>query len=514
MASRIIRFSVEGSPALGFDTGLNSAAFAQARLAQLIGPSGHIVCPDGTVQDWKSGGVVEWEGTMVIWGPPFWGERLDRILSGDTRQDKALDALRYWIQARLALGSPDHPWPAEAIIAFPEEGGEGPGTFPPGTIFFPPERLLRRAVEAEGSGAWAQAAERWVHPDLTGDQEAFFAAGTMLYRVFCGAPPFPEEDPDTFRQDMREGVFLPCRLAEPALREDLALLIDRSISPAGKRGGSVLTRPVPSVHSIPSDPSDHSIPSGPSTPSDPSGLEMFRDLLGPPESSGAASFFQTLDAGVREKLQLERERFRKKQEGRVKFKRFLRRNAAVLSGAAIALAVLGLIIQNTLADRAGRPSTRGMTPLEVVETYYGAFGALDHPLMEACVINGAGKSDIDMVTNLFVISRVRQAYEMANPVLPAQEWVDSGAGPTEALVFGVSGLRVEPGDRGGEDGEAAFTASYTRWISDSSGEDPEEPGIGREPPGPPLPQGEEIRDDLRLVRYKEAWRIAEIRRYP
>jgi hypothetical protein len=496
MTSRIIRFSVEGDPALGFDTGLNSAAFAQARLAQLIGPSGHIVRPDGTVQDWKSGGVVEWEGTMVIWGPPFWGERLDRILSDDTRQDKALDALRYWIRARLALGSPDHPWPAGAIIAFPEEEDEGPGTFPPGTIFFPPERLLRRAVEAEGSGAWAQAAERWVHPDLTGDTEAFFAAGTMLYRIFCGAHPFPREDPDTFRQDMREGVFLPARLAAPALREDLALLIDRSISPAAKRGGSARTRPDPSV------------------PSAPSGLETFKDLLGPPDSSGAASFFQTLDAGVREQLRLEQERFKKKQESRVKFKRFLRRNAAVLGGAAIGLAVLGLIIQNILADRAGRPTTRGMTPLEVVETYYGAFGALDHPLMEACVINGAGKNDIDMVTNLFVISRVRQAYEMTNPVLPAQEWVDSGAGPTESLVFGVSGLRVEPGDRGGEDGEAAFTASYTRWMSDSSGEGPEEPGNGGEPPGPPLPRGEEVRDDLRLVRYKEAWRIAEIRRYP
>jgi hypothetical protein len=497
MASRIIRLSVEGAPVLGFDTGVNAAAFAQARLAQLIGLSGTVVGPGGTIQPWKSEGVIEREGTMVIWGPPFKGERLDRLLSDDTQTDRALKALRYWIRARSVLGVPaPPPWPAGALVAFPdidpEEAPQEPVTFPPGTVFFPPERLVRRAVEAEGAAVWFGGAERWVHPDLTGDAGAVFAAGAMLYRIFCGVPPFPQEDPDILRQDMREGVFLPPRLAAPALREDLALLINSAIAPANKTGGSLSSRPQ----------------------ARPPGMEVLDSFLGPPDSRERASFFQTPDGETLKKIKLEQERFRKNQAVRVKTRRFLRRNTAILSGIVIGLAVLGFIIQSLLADHARRPTTKGMTPLEVAETYYGAFGALDHTLMEACVVDGAGKSDIDMVVNLFVISRVREAYEMTNPVIPAQEWIDSGAGPTEGTVFGVSGLRIEPEDPDEDDGELRFSAFYTRWIPDSPEPSTAAGGTSGDPPGPVRPRGEALRDDLRLVRRKDAWRIAGINRYP
>jgi hypothetical protein len=535
MAARIIRLLVEDAPALGFDTGLSAAAFAQAKLAQLLSQSGSIAGPGG-IEAWKPEGVVEREGTMVIWGPPFRGERLDRLLSGEAQPDRALTALRYWIKARLTLGAAaPHPWPAGAFIALPdytedapdgpggpgepdrapdEPGGSGEpdgapdepggpdkpggsGGFPPGTVFFPPERLLRRAVEAEGPGAWLEGAERWVHPDLSGDEAAVFAAGAMLYRIFCGAPPFPRQDPDTLRQDMREGIFLPPRLASPALKEEAASLIERAIRPAGQKGGASASRK--------------------QTP--PPGMEALQNLLDPPDSPERAApvradFFQTLDGETLEKIRLEGERFRKKQGDRVKAKRFLRRNTAIIGGIVIGLVILGAIIQNILSARAQRPSTQGMTPLEVVETYYGAFGDLDHLLMEACVIDGAGKSDIDIVLNLFVISRVREAYEQVNPVIPAQEWLDSGAGPAEGMVFGVSGLRIEPGDRDGEDGELSFSAAYTRWTPGSAESSGPGADAGGALPGPILPLGEKLRDELRLVRRKEAWRIAGISRYP
>ncbi|MDR2029630.1 MAG: hypothetical protein LBP93_08855 [Treponema sp.] len=489
MASRIIRLSVEDAPVLGFDTGVNAAAFTQAKLAQLIGLAGTIVGPDGTIQAWKSEGVVEREGTMVIWGPPFTGERLDLLLADDTQADRALRALRYWIRARLVLGGEaPPPWPAGALLqdADPEEAPREPGTFPAGTILFPPERLLRRAVEAEGPGAWLGGAERWVHPDLTGDGGAVFAAGTMLYRIFCGVHPFPQEDPDILRQDIREGVFLPPRLAAPDLKEDLASLIHSALMPPDKKDLSSRKQ------------------------AKPPGLEALGSFLGPPDSGDRASFFQTPDGESLKKIELERERFSRKQAGRVKTRRFLRRNTAILSGVVIGLVVLGLIIQSILAGQARRPSTRGMPALAVVETYYGALGALDHELMEACVVDGAGKSDIDTVINLFVISRVREAYEMANPIIPAQEWVDSGGGPTEGTVFGVSGLRIEPVDRDESDGELSFSAFYTRWLPDSS--EPSTTAGGGDPPGPALPRGEALRDDLRLVRRKDAWRIAGIER--
>jgi hypothetical protein len=60
------------------------------------------------------------EGTMVIWGPHFDGMGLDRVICEETGKEAALDALRYWINARLLLEeqeTPPFPWPAGALVS-------------------------------------------------------------------------------------------------------------------------------------------------------------------------------------------------------------------------------------------------------------------------------------------------------------------------------------------------------------------------------------------------------------
>ncbi|MDR3335014.1 MAG: hypothetical protein LBT13_09055 [Treponema sp.] len=445
---RIIPFQLEDTLVLGFDTGLDARAFAQAKLAQLITQWGYLVSAAGSIEPWRPGGVVQRDGTMCIWGPNFEGERLDALIQDDKRKDEALNALRYWIQARRFLGSQElpHPWPAGAFID------------PAGTILFPPDHLIRQSIEAEGSEAWLKNVERWVHPDLTGNRAVSFAAGAMLYQVFCGSPPFPNGDIDAVRQDIREGVFLPPLLATPGLDQDLARLISRAITPGKEKHLE-----------------------------ERSNQEALGEYLGPPGAPGVASYIHGLGDAELVKLRVERERFKKKAEVRVKTKRFMNRNVAILTGVCVSILLLGGVIWSIMKGQADKPTTQGMNPLEVAETYYGAFGTLDHSTMDACVINKAGKEDINMVTNFFVINKVREAYERTS-LISAQEWVDSGSPPTAATVFGISELRLEARDAS----QTVLQASYMLWIPDAP------------------PEG--ITDELRLVLHKGTWRITEIKR--
>jgi hypothetical protein len=508
MARGIFHFKLDGAIRLGFDTGLNAQAFAQAKLAQFITQEGHIVLPDGTVTSWRPGGVIESEGTMVVWGPDFQGERLDLILDGgDT--GPALEALRRWIAAYLPEAGL---WPAGVFAAL-----DTGASYPVGTVFFPPDRLRCRCIRAEGEDLWLNGGESLVFMDLAGDAAVSFTAAAMLYRILAraaetggpqsavlkdagsapGALPFPSRDVEKLHQDMRESVFLPLGLAAPGLDPRTAELVDRAI--AGTKGKPA-PRPSP---------------------------EEISELLGPP-GRDPVSFFRDLDAEERENLREERERSEKKRNLRVGTRRFMVRNTTIITGIAGALAVVILFANSMAASRRSLPTTAGMDSLQVVESYYGAFGTLDHTLMEACVINKAGKGDIDMITRFFVTSRVRQAYEFSSVMLSAQDWFAAGSPPTTAQIIGVTDLNISQITGSGD--ERRYRAEYIIWVPGSMADEEDSRGITAVPgPAPEVPapsagleaslieefippRGYPLIDDLTLVRLKGNWRISSIDR--
>ncbi|GHT65309.1 hypothetical protein FACS1894110_06870 [Spirochaetia bacterium] len=476
MTERIIHFEVEGKAALGFDTGLSAQAFAQAKLAQFITQEGLIVHSDGEIEPWKPSAVIERQrsdGTpgMVIWGSDFKGERFDLLIKDESRRDEALDALRLWLEVwssatRLPL------WPAGALIDLDA-----------GRILFPPDRLIMRSIQAEGEDAWLDGVESLVNTELRANDAVSFTAGAILYRIMSGTLPFPNRNHDLLHQDIREGVFLPLGLAAPGLDEKITALVDQAIAfskhaPAGGRPG----------------------------------LEEFREALGKRHSRGVDSFFRTLNEAEQAKIAEEREQLQKKTNIRVNTRRFVIRNAAIITGIFIAVVAVSGVIGSIRKSNAELPTTAGMASAEVVQAYYGAFGDLDHTMMDACVTKKAGRGDIEMVTNLYVMSRVRQAYEsIGTTVIPAQKWLDDGAQPTESQIFGVSDLNIRKirGDESGD--EIHYRTSYMLWIPmGADSPDEADPNDVRAEAAPMLPKGYPIADELTLIRHRGNWRIAEI----
>jgi hypothetical protein len=133
-------------------------------------------------------------------------------------------------------------------------------------------------------------------------------------------------------------------------------------------------------------------------------------------------------------------------------------------------------------------------------------GDLDHALMVACVSGKAGKGDVEMVINFFVLSKVRQAYEMSGPgVISARKWLEAGSPSLEesgTAVFGVSDLKLTPLDDDDRDGEVSFLSEYRLWH-------PEE-RIDSDTVS--APGYDSLSDTLRLTVQKGLWHIVEIER--
>ncbi|MCL2880795.1 MAG: hypothetical protein FWF29_11155, partial [Treponema sp.] len=287
-----------GRTVLGFDTGLDSQAFAQSKMAQFISQCGILVFPDGRTEQWKAVGVVEkartinGTPTMVMWGPDFPGESLDTLVRDQGRKEEAIDAVKYYLKARIIVGNeqPIYGGACGVMVA----SGNGTENYPRGTILFMPERLTKRCIEAGGDDE-ILAASQWVHPDFRNDDLTVFSAAAMFYTILTGQIPFQQKDGDTLRQDIREGVFIPLRLAAPGLDKNIDAVITESLEPDKKKENGK-RRPSP---------------------------DQFLQAVGLPGSSQSSSWFRVLQTEEKQKIENELGQYRKNSEFTVKTRRFV-----------------------------------------------------------------------------------------------------------------------------------------------------------------------------------------------
>jgi hypothetical protein len=125
---------------------------------------------------------------------------------------------------------------------------------------------------------------------------------------------------------------------------------------------------------------------------------------------------------------------------------FSRYRAALIAGVSAFIVIAG-ITGNMIYTALNRFNTGGLTPEEVVATYYEALDNLDIEIMEGCVRlkdkNTMARNDISMVSNLHVISKVRQSYESRNVLISAKEYLqDDSIEVGDRLVFGIGNINA------------------------------------------------------------------------
>ena len=407
-----------------FDTGMDSRSFARAKMSQGLTESGHIVYSGGSHEIWKPSSVIEVNGIMQFRGPLFAGKRLDLLTGSHNDQQEALEAAAFWIKAKLSLGETHSALnPGAAFI-----GSSG-------DVFFAPEYLSNRCLLIEGMEH-----DPYNSPDLDGMDAAAFCAGAMLYTILAKTHPYSGNE---IYQNMRDGVFMPVRLAVKDLDKKLSALIQSALLLSVKKTGS-----------------NASIPRS-------SGAEILEELLA--ILSGKNNIYCEFSDEENSQLKKEKDNYLLREKTILKAARYAKHNKLLLGAIAAGLLVIVFFSGSLIKSRLDRPTTAGMNSYAVVTTYFDAFNALDHILMEACIW-GADRNDINTVLNLFVISKVRQAYEPMGETayIPALTWAQQGKELPAENVFGAVDFSITRIGGSEAEGRINYRIDYLYITPDQS----------------------------------------------
>ncbi len=250
---------------------------------------------------------------------------------------------------------------------------------------------------------------RYDNTTLSGTEREVFFVTALVYHVLTGFPPYGdtayENREEVERALSRPTGIAPIRTFRPTLRPDIADLIDDIIT--GTR-----ERTIPSlrllVNAVQSD-----------------------EVLDRTLTEAAAEIEQNSAREVFERRNRQRER-------REFFRRHGTQVTIVLVAAVVILAIPFQIVRNAIAD----PTTAGLGPTAVVQTFYQAWSDLDHELLSETLGKKVATDRIREISNLYVIDRVQQAYGRQSNIVSAQEWLSAGE-PPDVLPYGITDLSVE-----------------------------------------------------------------------
>ncbi len=363
------------------------------------------------VEPWEVGGRIEHEGQIYAYGPYHEVDSLSDILIADP--EPAVVRLASFVLAVATLKQRDIGSSSllpDALLV-DRDGG----------FLFLPQLIIDSIHDAQTEAERLESFDRFHHPDLKNERDICFSVGVMLYRIVTGSFPFVGDTSEELHERMRRQRVLPPRLHNPELRAEVSQTIVRALDPS-------------------------------------EGFDI-SDWQSSLEACSGEGLFQEISAEERESVQREKRRAKRSSDGRFNRRVFLRRNWRKLAivGAVVILvgAVGGTMLKGALKPRI----TVGMAPEQVVSLFYSSMSKLDNQAMQDCVIDGAGKSQINEVTNLFVISRVQKGYGGMGANISAQQWLDQGKPKFKhaVFIFGVANLKIA------KEAQGVYTVSYEKW---------------------------------------------------
>jgi len=303
-----------------------------------------------------------------------------------------------------------------------------------GSVLFLPPTLFERSMLSRSGNERAFLYGSWIAPISDKSANLRFTAAACAYAIMSGKRPFEQEDEEKRSEDYLDNNFIPLAYliaAENDKTKALLQMLDGALSCKTQYTKSGLQSARPS-QSVGSAAASAKVPAF--LPPD------FTDLL------TAASTYGKTDAAANAKKELDEKRtaFIAQRHKTVKRRRFMRRHGVKLAVAAAAILIAAVSAVGIVKSN-NRPTTKDMTAMEVVHTFYSALHNLDTLTLDSCGSRAALKNYSNMAATLFVTGKMRQAYENTPSFLTPEQWVASD-NPLDYWVFGLTHLTVESED--------------------------------------------------------------------
>ena len=438
--------TIDGSKMLAVTTRLSSSIYKQISRQELLSEPG-ILIKGGISTKWVSTESLEYNGKLIFSGPFYSGNTLADI-------DLSIEILLNMAIAYQTVISEN----------IPVTGFYPPGIFiltDGGTLIFPPiliNYITSQLSESKSMEFW----QPYNHPDAQGKVQFSFILGVLAYKLLTGKLPYTGTSITEIREKMRTSRPVEVQLLKPGIDNNISTLINNALFLKDVK------------------------------------LEDWTKQLKLWQKRGAI----TTIISETEHLQIQESAAKKQKKRQKQFERkqFFSRNWKTV---AVIVATVALIVSfsiQPIKNALEPPITTGMSAEEVVGTYYSGITNMDVEIMEDCVEKGVGKNDIQEVTQLFVISRVRSGYEGTSGLVTAQDWNDgviTKLDPGEQ-VYGIADLEITKSDN------FTFYADYIRWY----------PNIPDDTDSNEIlaPIKIYVKDILTLEKVKDVWIIVNLER--
>ncbi len=136
------------------------------------------------------------------------------------------------------------------------------------------------------------------------------------------------------------------------------------------------------------------------------------------------------------------ERLLLKKRKKITQTRFIRKNATKILVAVGLIAIVGIIVGSIIHIQRNKPTTEGMTPVEVVETFYNSVSKLDGTVVMSCGENSAIKEYSNLSSSVLVTAKMKESYESAVEITTPGEWLNFDD-PVPVPVFGFTNLDID-----------------------------------------------------------------------
>jgi len=430
---------------LAVTSNLTSKIYKQISVQDLLSEPG-IIIEDTFSKKWECTESFEYKGKLIFPGPFYDGTTLaDTVINIGTIL-KLARAFQKAIKEN-----------------FPIKGYYSPGIFSTsgGEILFFPPQLISYVINRLSDEANMEYWQPYNHPEAQGEAQITFILGVLAYQLITGELPYTGNSLPELREKMRNSRPLKIELLAPGIKNGIAELINGSLNLKDINIDNWIRQ-----------------------------LELWN-------KEGII-----IDVSESEKLlaQITAEKKQKIRQKQFERKQYLSKNWKAIAVIAAVFGVVVLFSIGPIKNALKPPMTTGMSAEEVVETYYNGIIDMDVDVMEDCLEKGIGKGDINEVTQLFVISRVRTGYEGKSGFVSAQDWSD---GLIKKLnegeqIAGIADLQII------YLGDSTFRATYIRWFTETLSENNSIQNL--------QPKKVRYTDTLTLDKIKDVWTIVKLDR--
>lgn len=285
------------------------------------------------------------------------------------------------------------------------------------SILILPENVFKYSAAPFSNEVFSKSLGFWINTTLHDLPFYSFMRGVICYKMLTGKFPYNSYDQTERNADIMDRKFLPIEYCVNGINSTLAQEINKSLKlnsnivdiPGKKKTGK----------------SNEDLTPVPDFP-----LELLRQS----EKTITNSELSKEEFDEKAKLYL------KSQNSKINLKRKIRRNSTTILISLAAIITLFIIIRSSVNSSLQKLTSKGLTSKEVVQLYFYAYNNLDSVLLDSISDGKSTREISDLVANVFVAGRSKQAYSSDRGIYPPGEWLWSAQNQDLYNTCGVYGI--------------------------------------------------------------------------